>query len=202
MADRWLYTRSGNRFGPVSSAVLKQLADAGELTTSDLVSKEGTQRWVPASRVKGLFTVAPEEHPQETYDLQGDGRQTLDRVVARAEDRAEIDPTEDEGQLELDGPSRFFLMNPLGLPAWIAFIGIATLALTLMLIEMDGARGLLPGGWIAIIDVAFAALGLGIYAGLRASLGKKTACPRCARWFQQAADSRPRTASSIPGRTP
>ena len=55
MADEWYYSVQGNRFGPVGAAELRQLADSGQLSHSDLVWKEGLQSWATASKVKGLF---------------------------------------------------------------------------------------------------------------------------------------------------
>ena len=55
MADEWYYSVQGNRFGPVGAAELRQLANSGQLSHSDLVWKEGLQSWATASKVKGLF---------------------------------------------------------------------------------------------------------------------------------------------------
>jgi hypothetical protein len=51
----WFYAQENQRFGPVSAAELKALADAGKLRPEDLVWREGMDGWVPARRVKGLF---------------------------------------------------------------------------------------------------------------------------------------------------
>ena len=80
MADQWLYTRSGNQFGPISAVVLKQLAMARELAPSDLVSKVETQRWVLASKVKGLFPAMTRPLPLNSDGLQGDDQPTSDAV--------------------------------------------------------------------------------------------------------------------------
>lgn len=53
----WLYRQGDRIFGPVSSSELKQLANAGELKPDDLVSNEGTEKWVKAKNVKGLVSV-------------------------------------------------------------------------------------------------------------------------------------------------
>ena len=50
----WHYAVNGETKGPVSSRELSQLAEAGTLTPEDLVWKEGSADWVPASTVKGL----------------------------------------------------------------------------------------------------------------------------------------------------
>jgi hypothetical protein len=55
MAD-WYYAKNGERQGPVSSAQLRQLAQAGELLPTDMVFKEGGTQWVAASTIANLFS--------------------------------------------------------------------------------------------------------------------------------------------------
>ncbi|RMG00144.1 MAG: DUF4339 domain-containing protein, partial [Planctomycetota bacterium] len=63
----WYYAKNNERFGPVTSAELKQLAEANQLGPDDLVWREGMSDWVPARRVKGLFpTGTAAETPQGT----------------------------------------------------------------------------------------------------------------------------------------
>lgn len=50
----WHYAINGETKGPVSSRELSQLAEVGTLSPEDLVWKEGSTDWVPASSVKGL----------------------------------------------------------------------------------------------------------------------------------------------------
>ena len=57
MADQWHFSINGNQSGPVSSSELKQLASSGKLSQTDLIWKNGMQDWVPAGKVKGLFSV-------------------------------------------------------------------------------------------------------------------------------------------------
>jgi hypothetical protein len=52
---RWFYTRDQQKLGPLSSEELKQLADCGGLKPSDMVLQEGSEKWLPANSVKGLF---------------------------------------------------------------------------------------------------------------------------------------------------
>jgi hypothetical protein len=54
-AAQWYYARDGRQSGPVTSAQLRALAKAGELSSSDLVWKEGFAAWVPASQIRGLL---------------------------------------------------------------------------------------------------------------------------------------------------
>ncbi len=58
MSNLWCYERNGHEGGPISAQLLKQLASDGQITPADLIWKEGTDRKVPASHVKGLFTDA------------------------------------------------------------------------------------------------------------------------------------------------
>jgi hypothetical protein len=65
MATEYYYTKNGEQIGPVSSTELKRLAGIGELQPSDQIWQEGMPDWVPASRVKGLFPVAPASVPTQ-----------------------------------------------------------------------------------------------------------------------------------------
>lgn len=51
MSTSWFYTRDDNRFGPVSSRRLKELAASGELLPSDMLWTDGMAESVPASRL-------------------------------------------------------------------------------------------------------------------------------------------------------
>ena len=70
MGEQWHYARAGKQSGPVSAAELKQLASSGHLSPTDMVWKEGMSSWVPAEKVKRLFTtphpVAAPPLPQPT----------------------------------------------------------------------------------------------------------------------------------------
>ncbi len=51
----WYFARGNKQSGPVSSADLKRLADAGEIRPDDLVWREGLAEWALARNVRGLF---------------------------------------------------------------------------------------------------------------------------------------------------
>lgn len=51
----WYYSQDGQRYGPITTAHLKTLAQDGELLPTDHVWKAGMTDWVPASRVNSLF---------------------------------------------------------------------------------------------------------------------------------------------------
>ncbi len=55
MAGQWHYQHDGRRHGPVTGVDLKELAAAGKLLPTDLIWKEGMDKWVPARGLKGLF---------------------------------------------------------------------------------------------------------------------------------------------------
>jgi RsiW-degrading membrane proteinase PrsW (M82 family) len=55
MAEAWYYQQGDQPIGPVPPQEIKRLARAGELQPSDLLWKEGMERRVAASHVKGLF---------------------------------------------------------------------------------------------------------------------------------------------------
>lgn len=74
MAGQWHYQQDGQHYGPVPAAELKRLVSAGKLAPTDLVRREGTERWVPAGQVKGLFAV-PVVTPQREGDRVSGTRQ-------------------------------------------------------------------------------------------------------------------------------
>jgi hypothetical protein len=54
--SRWFYTPDNKqRLGPVTSEELRALAVSGTIRPECMVLPEGVGKWVPASRVKGLF---------------------------------------------------------------------------------------------------------------------------------------------------
>ena len=61
MSQQWYYTHAGQRLGPVSSKELRLMADNLKLDPSDLVWKEGFSEWIPAHRIKGLFSESATE---------------------------------------------------------------------------------------------------------------------------------------------
>jgi NAD-dependent dihydropyrimidine dehydrogenase PreA subunit len=57
-APQWFYARGKQRVGPLSTAQLRALAASGSLSPADMVTRTGSQKWVPAGQVKGLFPEA------------------------------------------------------------------------------------------------------------------------------------------------
>ncbi len=57
MAQEWFYTRDGkSKHGPVSSTELRMLAKSGQLLPTDMMWREGLTKWIPANKVKDLFS--------------------------------------------------------------------------------------------------------------------------------------------------
>jgi hypothetical protein len=74
MASAFFVRVSGEQRGPIGVSALKRLAASGELSLTDLVSRDGRE-WCKASEVKGLefpVRVAPEPPPVVPPRLNGD----------------------------------------------------------------------------------------------------------------------------------
>jgi hypothetical protein len=81
MGRRWYYSHDGTqRFGPVSTSRLKELARSGDLQPVSMVLLEGGRRWVKAATVKGLFpgtdaeTTAPDASPAPEAEAPAEKR--------------------------------------------------------------------------------------------------------------------------------
>jgi hypothetical protein len=73
MASQWFFVQGGKKCGPVSSAQLKALADAGLLQPTEMVLREGAGKWVQAATVNGLFqlpvaTILQDDNPFATVN--------------------------------------------------------------------------------------------------------------------------------------
>ena len=51
----WFYASNKKKHGPVQLAQLRQLAAGGQLQPTDMILQEGTQKWVAARALPGLF---------------------------------------------------------------------------------------------------------------------------------------------------
>ena len=54
MNDQWYYAKNKQKHGPMTLEDLKQLSESGKLLPTDLVWREGMDKWQPASTVKEL----------------------------------------------------------------------------------------------------------------------------------------------------
>jgi hypothetical protein len=150
MASMWYYARGGRRVGPVPGAVLKQLAAAGDLHPTDLILKEGTNRWRPAGSARDLFPAsgggqpgqpgpvsrrssAPLPEPTDDSGVYGLAiplgaeaipcRETPAPAVAASTDIARRDAIPGgEGRLDLPFLSRLFSVHPMGFVAYLSVL--------------------------------------------------------------------------------
>lgn len=53
--QRWFYSKGGKTLGPVSPTQLRDLARQGHIDVNDLVQREGSDKWVAAGSLSGLF---------------------------------------------------------------------------------------------------------------------------------------------------
>ena len=56
---QWYYSKGAVQLGPVSETELSAKIASGEITTSDMVWKDGMADWVPLARVPELIVKAP-----------------------------------------------------------------------------------------------------------------------------------------------
>jgi len=91
MADWFYRIDGGEKQGPISPKELVRLAESGALSPDDLVRKEGTDKWVRASQIKGLTFLHP------SPDVVSDPPEDDDGVFA--EEYAEEDFDEMPAQL-------------------------------------------------------------------------------------------------------
>lgn len=63
MAAEWYYESDGSREGPVESAALKKLADAGKIRPDTRVWRQGMAQWAEARAIKGLFVAGQTSAP-------------------------------------------------------------------------------------------------------------------------------------------
>lgn len=52
--SEWYYGKEGQQYGPVDEATAKARAATGEIAATDLVWKEGMEKWLPLSEVSEL----------------------------------------------------------------------------------------------------------------------------------------------------
>lgn len=71
MRSLWMVRRGEREQGPYTSPQLRKLASAGRLRTTDLIRKQGCEKFVPADKVKGLFDAQPPQSlPEESERLK------------------------------------------------------------------------------------------------------------------------------------
>jgi serine/threonine protein kinase len=55
---QWFYAHNRQKHGPVSWGQLQQLAAVGQLAPADMLLQQGTVKWVAATSINGLFSLA------------------------------------------------------------------------------------------------------------------------------------------------
>src|SRR5258705_462258 len=75
MSERWFVAKQKQKLGPFTADQLRDMATAQVILPADMVLKEGTTKWAPASDLQWLFpiqaavsevplaTIAPPEQP-------------------------------------------------------------------------------------------------------------------------------------------
>lgn len=68
MAIQFYIQIKGKETGPLSSGELMLLAQLGALLPTDLVRKDGSEKWVQANRIKKLEFSSPQDEPKEEIE--------------------------------------------------------------------------------------------------------------------------------------
>lgn len=69
MSNNWFYMKGAKKHGPVSSQQLKELAQSGQLRSTDLVWREGMGDWKRARKIDGLFDGKPVGQPTSSSSI-------------------------------------------------------------------------------------------------------------------------------------
>lgn len=154
MTQRFVYRSQGKQHGPVTADDLRQLAASGTIQRTDLVAKEGTDKWVAAMAVAGLFPTpsAPAAPPSpapsapSTIELLNKDVENISKLAAK------VIPVKRDRDLTL---SRFavFVMASLAIAVplcQLLFTGIDSLSIvgTAMLLWTLLVLGMLVVGTI------------------------------------------------------
>jgi hypothetical protein len=84
MASRWYFEQDGERQGPVTGPQLRAMAKQGLVTPSTLVWREGSEEWVSASTISGLFDPAATGNSPTAGDPRVGGARIPDRSPSSA----------------------------------------------------------------------------------------------------------------------
>jgi hypothetical protein len=134
MAAEWFVRIGDVAKGPISSEMLKQLAQKGKLTPTMLIRKGDSGNWIPASRVKGLFPQAVPETPQPVAEVTPPAVETTPEPVEPeavapapqpqfSRKPAQTSPEADSGWLA-NGLVRFLLIVVGFIACVVVFFGI------------------------------------------------------------------------------
>jgi hypothetical protein len=93
---KWRIKRGEKIAGEVSSSKVRQLAAAGKLRKTDLLCKQGTEKWVLAGNVKGLWKTKPPSQSQATL---ADDQKSSPSSQVPAHSAAQVASVEGQGSL-------------------------------------------------------------------------------------------------------
>lgn len=118
-AAKWYFSRDGVEQGPLSSSELRALARSGELLETDLLWKEGMEKWRPAGEAGRLFRDGDSRrHRRRRHGRsreQDSARGEKDRSRSQSGSRRRSDP-----RTEAEETSRFRAWAlAVGCPAWL-----------------------------------------------------------------------------------
>ena len=111
MAEMWYYTCEGKQMDPITIKEMKRLVGDGSLKPTDMVWKEGMQRWIRASSLKELFpdpTTALDQYfssPKETPKVLGTPPPVQSGSVAPGPAKKETAPAEEPQPRKRPRPS-------------------------------------------------------------------------------------------------
>jgi hypothetical protein len=178
MPNRWYFTKNGRDcLGPFRSRQLCQLAAGGLLLPDDMVLKEGSQRWVRARSIQGLFP-----------ELSGAGA-SPDRGHAPNEAAGGLTSASPEENVRSQPPSSAS-DDPSDTGARYRAFGLALavtgcltlLALTVLLAASDSRAREPIARVIAVAPIVVIVAG-GVVGLIVLITGSMTACPECKRWW-------------------
>jgi hypothetical protein len=109
-SKQWFFLANGEERGPLDAVSLKQAAETGELGPADSVRRGDMVQWVPATRVRGLFT---EDHAREADGppKQSDSGSCLDlRSILHAS--GDLSPPWAAGEFQDTSPKMFDSLPP------------------------------------------------------------------------------------------
>ena len=89
MDHQWFWRTDGETYGPLSTDELEDLVRRGRIRGSDQIRLEGSDKWLPADEVRGMFLSPDEGSPVESAAqsaarvLAGASRQALEHEAER-----------------------------------------------------------------------------------------------------------------------
>ena len=96
MSEQWYLRHQGKEVGPLAEEQLMQMAADGQVASAAEIRKEGTDRWVTAIRVKGLFPEALDAPPVAAPPSDDTAPPPLPTASAKA-GSAQEETAEDQG---------------------------------------------------------------------------------------------------------